>query len=211
MDKDLDAYIRRTGDVSSLKDHRFYTDDTLENKEMAERGLFFRLPGASCYIWAENGYLDCLQWAVRSGRKMCPMVCMLATQRGDIEMRQWAHDNGCPWTMSSTIAAVKNGHILILEYLIWNGCPIGADCAAEAVYRGDLPLLKFLRSINCDWDRRCTIPTERRPTLAQQRCYNWARVNGCITHNEVHCPGYLYVRTIWDGYDEEGEMARVYT
>lgn len=67
------------------------------NDEIAKRGLYYLHPTMQLYRWAEYGWLDVIQHAMREGHPWDKLLCAYAAKNGHLEVLRWANENDCPW------------------------------------------------------------------------------------------------------------------
>lgn len=131
-----------------------------------------------CYMAAQLGRLDVLQFA---RTKNCPWnvgTCEAAARNGHLEVLQWARANGCPWNARICAAAAAGGHLTVLEWArsIDTPCPWLESTCIAAAERGHLAILRYAREHSCP----CTTKTcEAAARSGQAEVLQWVQENGC--------------------------------
>ena len=81
----------------------------------------------TCYIAAECGYLQMLQWLRNKGCPWNASTCNAAVQNGNLDMVKWLHSAGCPWDeMTCDWATERHVRMLLGEEILkcLNGCVV---------------------------------------------------------------------------------------
>lgn len=130
---------------------RIALDETAVGRRLCAKKCAWRRREALCADAAQNGHLDCLVYAHRSGRIWDDDVTHAAALGGSLECLRYARDNGCPWDATTTVAAASGGHLDCLRYLHENGCRWDERTCSAAAADGHLDCLDYAHANGCRW------------------------------------------------------------
>ena len=107
----------------------------------------------TCSRAAQNGHLECLQYAHENGCHWDRSwdsstlswvdVCSTAAAEGHLECLKYAHEKGCPWDKYTCANAAENGCLECLKYAHENGCRWTDWTCSGAASEGHLECLKY--------------------------------------------------------------------
>jgi hypothetical protein len=185
------------GDLETLK--KMYEDGfPLEINN--EEGYFIYF---TTTVAAENGHLDCLQFAFENGCDWDEYTSSNAAANGHLDCLRYIYQNECPWDEDTTAKAAKNGHLDCLKYAFKNGCEWDSDTTTNAAWNGHLDCLKYAHENYCPWDE----DTPYRAAMGGHLdCLQYVYENGCewdiltpkvaAENGNIECFKYCFER--WD-------------
>jgi hypothetical protein len=151
----------------------------------------------ACYITAEYGHLECLQYAISKRQKVKPewknikdeVVFYYALKGGHIHCLEYLFQVGGQELFDSIkhdicLSAIKHGQFECLQYLCAKGCSCTTTTCAWAAEYGHVDILKYLHENECPWDEyTCWYAAEH----GNVECLKYALENGCPVYKENIC------------------------
>jgi Ankyrin repeats (3 copies) len=137
---------------------------------------FFSQERETCAIAARNGHLDIVEYCVDRGWHWDEANCAAAAEGGHLMILQYLRDVESYWDARTCAAAAGNGHLEVLQWCRANGCPWDASTCASAAKNGHLNVLKWCRQNKCKWNGETCAAAAENGHLDVLR---WCRESGC--------------------------------
>lgn len=135
---------------------------------------------------AEEGYLDGLKWAFKTGGIVLgPKVCYFAAANGHLDTLKWALSNGWTWDSCwenrfSCAAASRGGHLDVVKFIKSHGGNFSpVDAKDSALWNGHVEILEWALSNGGTW---CDDDLERARARGHSRIAKWLEKNGQGTY-----------------------------
>lgn len=131
--------------------------------------LHFPWVGTECEYAVENGHVECLKYAYKTGcdwisnqpfipykkKRWRPPtivntsnlkytdVCAMAAKYGYLDCLRYLHENGCEWNADTCTESASRGHLDCLKYARENGCKIDSSACRRAAHGGHFECFKY--------------------------------------------------------------------
>lgn len=138
-----------------------------------------------CEIAAQNGHVDCLEYAHQNGADLTMFVCIISIERGHLDCLEYSHKNGGVMIDYACEFAAKCGRLDCLKYIFENGGSLDNSCHWAARY-GHVDCLKFAHEQGATMNKSVYDDGSKMPnvcviSLESQNwpCLKYALDNGC--------------------------------
>ena len=103
---------------------------------------------------ASAGLIEVMTYLLSPHQGRRGEVCSAAAQNGHLNCLQFAREQGYGWDDNVTLEAAKNGHYECLKYAFQQKCPADLKKCMNAAVRArekNYPTLLLLRELGCQW------------------------------------------------------------
>ena len=110
------------------------------------------LPVWVCFILAEHGHKEVLEWAHKRGCVLDTWACAHAAFGSPLKVLNWLHRRQCPMDEETCAWAAKGGHHEVLRWARLNGAPWDNWTCANAAEGGHFVVLRWAKEHGCPFD-----------------------------------------------------------